>query len=123
MTRCALDGLTKDKLDTRNQHENERSGVPSAIFWHAKDFSTAHEVAAEAGQTQPVDEDAWRCRHEWLDVITITPEIEHFHFRVSILCQVRDSVTGAIPKSFDYIKGFCMKVFKTLQDSNLRSQS
>ena len=46
-----LDGHTKGKMDTRIQHENEPSGVPSAVFWHAKDFEPTHEVAAEAGKT------------------------------------------------------------------------
>jgi hypothetical protein len=46
LTRCLHDGLTKGKMDTRIQHENEPSQGPSAIFWHAKDFATAHEVAA-----------------------------------------------------------------------------
>jgi hypothetical protein len=35
-------------MDTRIQHENEPSQDSSAIFWHAKDFATAHEVAAGA---------------------------------------------------------------------------
>jgi hypothetical protein len=35
-------------MDTRIQHENEPSHGLSAIFWHAKDFATAHEVAAGA---------------------------------------------------------------------------
>jgi hypothetical protein len=33
-------------MDTRFKKENEPSQGPSAIFWHAKDFATAHEVAA-----------------------------------------------------------------------------
>ena len=39
--------------------------------------------------------DGFRCPHEWPDVYTIRPEFEHFHNRVSIWCQVRDSVTPA----------------------------
>ena len=34
-------------------HENVPSQGPSAIFWHAKDFATAHEVAAGAWETPP----------------------------------------------------------------------
>ena len=59
------------------------------------DSTTDHEVAPEGWETQPVAEDAWRCIHEWPDVVTITPEFELFYIRVSIGCQVRDSVTGA----------------------------
>jgi hypothetical protein len=40
-------------MDTRIQHENEPSQGPSAIFWHAKDCATAHEVAAGAWETPP----------------------------------------------------------------------
>ena len=39
--------------------------------------------------------DGFRCPHEWPIVYTIRPEFEHFHNRVSIWCQVRDSVTPA----------------------------
>ena len=53
LTRCLHDGHTKDKMDTRIQHENEPSQGPSALFWHAKDFATAHEVAAEAWESPP----------------------------------------------------------------------
>jgi hypothetical protein len=35
-------------LGRQHEHENEPSQGPSAIFWHAKDFATAHEVAAGA---------------------------------------------------------------------------
>ena len=45
--------LRRAKMDTRIQHENEPSQGPSAIFWHAKDFATAHEVAAGAWETPP----------------------------------------------------------------------
>ena len=31
-------------MDTRTQHENEPSQGHLEIFWHAKDFATAHEV-------------------------------------------------------------------------------
>ena len=33
---------------TRIQHENKPSQGLSAIFWHSKDFVTAHEVVAGA---------------------------------------------------------------------------
>ena len=42
--------------------------------------------------------DGFRCPHEWPDVYTIRPEFEHFHNRVSIWCQVRDSVTPALER-------------------------
>ena len=39
--------------------------------------------------------DGLRCPHEWPDGFTIRAEFEHFHYRVSIWCQFRDSVTPA----------------------------
>jgi hypothetical protein len=36
------------QMDTRIQHENEPSQGPSEIYWHDKEFATAHEVAAGA---------------------------------------------------------------------------
>jgi len=46
------DGLTRDRLGIRCQHERVISQYHRAIFWHAKDFSTAHDVADEAWQTK-----------------------------------------------------------------------
>jgi hypothetical protein len=43
----------KGKIDRQIQHENEPSQCLRAIFWHAKDFGTAHEVAAGACNIQP----------------------------------------------------------------------
>ena len=40
-------------MDTRIQHENETSQGLSAIFWHAKDFATAQEVAAGDREIPP----------------------------------------------------------------------
>ena len=38
--------LLRGKMDTRTQRENEPlQGCPE-IFWYAKDFATAHELAA-----------------------------------------------------------------------------
>jgi hypothetical protein len=48
LTRWLHGGLTKGKIDIRIQHENEPSQCLRANFWHAKDFGTAHEVAAGA---------------------------------------------------------------------------
>ena len=39
---------------TQSKDEDEPSQGPSAMLWHAKDFATAHEVAAGAGETPPV---------------------------------------------------------------------
>ena len=47
-------GLTKGSMDTQIQHENVPSQGLRAIFWHANDFATAHEVAAGAWKTPPV---------------------------------------------------------------------
>ena len=40
--------------------------------------------------------DGLRCPHEWADVFTIRAEYEHFLYRVSIWCQLQDSLTPAI---------------------------
>ena len=40
--------------------------------------------------------DGLRCPHEWPDVFTIRAECENFYHRVSISCQLRDSVTPAL---------------------------
>ena len=40
--------FTKGKMDTQIQQENEPLQGLSAIFWHAKDFATAHEVAGRS---------------------------------------------------------------------------
>ena len=48
--------------------------------------------------------DGLRCPHEWPDVFTIRPKFENFCHRVSILCQLRDSVTPALqntPKTLE----------------------
>ena len=44
----------KGKMDTRTQHENEPSQSHLEIFWHAKDFATAHEVPAWPWETPHV---------------------------------------------------------------------
>lgn len=53
LTWCLHHCLTNDKIDKRIQHENEPSGGLPAIFWHAKNFATAHEVAARACENPP----------------------------------------------------------------------
>jgi hypothetical protein len=47
------DALTMALRRAKWTHENVPSQGPSAIFWHAKDFATAHEVAARAWETPP----------------------------------------------------------------------
>ena len=44
----------KGKMDTRTQHENEPLQSHLEIFWHAKDFATAHEVPAWPWETPHV---------------------------------------------------------------------
>ena len=67
--------------------------------------------------------DGFRCPHEWPDVYTIRPEFEHFHNRVSIWCQVRDSVTPALKKSEKvlYCKISRLFVLLCLLGANFRS--
>lgn len=48
LTRCPNDGLPKGILNIRIQHDLDPSQCLRVIFWHAKDFATAHEVAADA---------------------------------------------------------------------------
>ena len=52
--------------------------------------------------------DGFRCPHEWPDVYTIRPEFEHFHNRVSIWCQVIDSVTPALSKMHRWFLVCCI---------------
>ena len=40
-------------MDTGIQHENEPWQGPSAIFWHAKDFATAHEPEKLHRRSEP----------------------------------------------------------------------
>ena len=47
------DALTMALRRAKWTYENVPSQGPSAIFWHAKDFATAHEVAAGAWETPP----------------------------------------------------------------------
>ena len=54
--------------------------------------------------------DGFRCPHEWPDVYTIRPEFEHFHNRVSIWCQVRDSVTPALTNQISCYHTKCIRV-------------
>ena len=54
--------------------------------------------------------DGLRCPHEWPDVFTIRAEFENFYHRVSILCQLRDSVTLALRKRQKYTSLFDVKI-------------
>ncbi len=45
--------------------------------------------------------DGLRCPHEWPDVFTIRAEFEDFLYRVSIWCQIRDSLTPASPNGLE----------------------
>lgn len=42
------DHSMKGKIDTQIQHKNEHLQGSLAIFWHANNFATAHEVATKA---------------------------------------------------------------------------
>ena len=63
---------------------------------HAKHFTIAHEVAAGAWKIHRPSYDCFRCPHEWPDMARCVYDqsrIRNFLYRVSILCQLRDSVT------------------------------
>ena len=56
--------------------------------------------------------DGERRPNEWPDVFTIRAELENFNHRVSILCQLRDSVTPALSNVFK-IEMVCLVKSKT----------
>ena len=49
-------------------HEYNMKMNLRAIFWHAKDFAIAHEVAAGAWKVHRRSYDCFRCPHEWPDM-------------------------------------------------------
>ena len=57
-----------DKMPSRWPYENEPSQGLQAICLHAKDFATAHEVAAGAWKIDRRSYDCLRCPHEWPDM-------------------------------------------------------
>ena len=54
--------------------------------------------------------DGERRPNEWPDVFTIRAELENFYHRVSILCQLRDSVTPAYKQCFQNRNGVSCEV-------------
>ena len=92
-TRCLHDGLTKGKMDSRIQYENAPSRGLPGIFWHVKDFARLTKLLPEPEKIHRRPYVGLRCPQEWPDVFTIRAECENFFHRVSIFCQLRDSVT------------------------------
>ena len=86
-------------MDTR---ENEPSQGLSALFRHAKDFATAHEVEPEPEKLHQWSYDDLRCSHESPNLFTIRADFEHFLYRVSIWCQFQDSVKQALRMSLNF---------------------
>ena len=97
-TRCLHDGFTKSKMDSRIQYEYAPSRGLPGIFRHAKDFAPLTKLLPEPEKVHRRPYDGLRCTHEWPGVSTNRAECENFYHRVSILCQLRDSVTPALTK-------------------------
>ena len=104
--RCLHDDLTKGKMDSRIQYENEPlRGLPG-IFDIPKILALLTKLLPEPEKVHRRPYDGLRCPNEWPDVFTIRAEFENVYHGVSILCQLRDSVTLAedtlLPESTDY---------------------
>ena len=100
------DGLT-------NSIRKRNFARPSGNFFTCQRFCAAHEVAAEPKKVHRRPFDGLRCPHEWREVFTIRAECEHFCHRVSILCQLRDSVTTALWFSWGGAVCWCHTVPKS----------
>ena len=87
-TRWLHDGITKDKMDSRIHTKTHLREAFREIFDIMKFLPEPEKV-----HRRPYD--GFRCPHEWRDVFTIRAECENFCHRVSIMCQLRDSVTPA----------------------------
>ena len=96
-TRCLHDGLTTVKMDSRIQYENAPSRGLPGIFDMPKILATLTKLLPEPEKVRRRPYDGLRCPNEWPDVFTIRAEFEIFYYRVSILCQLRESVTPALP--------------------------
>ena len=83
----------------------------------SKIFAPLTKLLPEPEKVHRRPYDVLRCPHEWPVVFTIRPECENFYHRVSILCQLRDSVT---PAQHLYVGGtnncscFCSGRIKTM---------
>ena len=90
--RYTHDGLTKGKMDTRKW----TFAWSWAIFRHAKDFGSIHEVPAETEKLIRWSYDGirWHKMPSRLALFAIWSEFEHFRYRVSIWCPFRDTVTS-----------------------------
>ena len=106
-TRCIHEGLTKGKMNSRIQYENAPSRGLPGILLHAKDFAPLTKLLPEPEKVHRRPYDGLRCPHEWPDVFTIRAECENFYHRVSILCQLRDSVTPALQSSICFSEFHC----------------
>ena len=70
---------------------------PSGIFFYMpKILAPLTKFLPEPEKVHRQPYDGLRCPHEWADVFTIRAEFENFYHRVSILCQLRDSVPPAL---------------------------
>ena len=102
LTRCHYDGLTKGKMDTRSQMIlREDFGQ---FFWMPKILPSLTKYLPKPWKYNRRSHDGLRWLREWPDVFTIRPEFIHFHNRVSICFQFRDSVTPAL--QFDGMGGW-----------------
>ena len=92
ITRRKDDDPTEGKMASRIQYENGN------FFDMPKILAPLTKLLPEPEKIHRRPYDGLRCPHEWPDVFTIRAEFENFYHRVSILCQLRDSVTQALTK-------------------------
>ena len=64
-------------------------GMPKILSLHTKFLLDPEKLHTWSN-------DGLRCPNEWPDVFTIRAEFEHFHYRVTICCQFRDSLMPAL---------------------------
>ena len=94
------DAFTMASQKARWTHEfNTKTHIREAF----REFFDMQKILAPLTKLLPEPEkfhrrpyDGLRCPHEWPDVFTIRAEFENFYHRVSILCQLRDSVTPVL---------------------------
>ena len=98
-----------DEMPSRLPHEGQdgQDGLTNSIrkrtfarpsgnfFYMPKILAPLTKLLPEPEKVNRGPYDGLRCLHEWPDVFTIRAEFENFYHRVSILCQLRDSVTPA----------------------------
>ena len=88
--------LTKGKIDTRSQHENEPSWGVRQILWLSKIWKRSRSCSRclkNSTSHRTMIYDSVRCPYEWPDFYTITPEVGKFPI-FTYSCIHRESTSG-----------------------------